>query len=178
MLHTRATKNARARRERQNAGIIPKQAIKDYGMTNLNKMEQNAAATKRWRTRLKRAMTMLDKLEKQRKRLERAVDLAIAPKGATKPQARPPKAPSLAETIMRQIAEPQPAPSPAPPADLAIPSFLRREPDPVAEQLKAEQAETKRLKARGRIATMKAKQSGETRKMPLTGKAALAAIRG
>jgi hypothetical protein len=56
---------------------------------------------------------------------------------------------------------------------------LRRQPklDPVAEQIAAEQAETKKKKAQGRIAKMKAKKSGETRKMPLTGKAALEAIR-
>jgi hypothetical protein len=63
--------------------------------------------------------------------------------------------------------------------DLGIPDFLRRsKPDPVAEQIKQEQAETKKIKAAGRIAKMKAKKSGETKKMPLTGKAAIAAIRG
>lgn len=134
-------------------------------MTKINKIEQNEAAIKRWRSRLKRAMTMLDKLEKQRKRLAKA-------------QARPPGAPSYAETIMREIVEPAPAPAPSPPDRLEIPGFLRRQPDPATAQLVAEQEETKRLKARGRIATLKAKKSGETRRMPLTGKAALAAIRG
>jgi len=37
-------------------------------------------------------------------------------------------------------------------------------------------AERKRLKAKGRIAKLKAQQSGETKKMPATGKAALAII--
>jgi hypothetical protein len=63
--------------------------------------------------------------------------------------------------------------------DLAIPTFLKREPlDPVAAEIKAEQEETKRRKARGRIEKMKAKKSGATTAMPLTGKAALDAIRG
>lgn len=42
----------------------------------------------------------------------------------------------------------------------------------------AEQREAKRNKARGRIEKMKAAQRGETKKMPLQGKEALAAIRG
>jgi hypothetical protein len=109
----------------------------------------------RWKTRLKRAMTAIDKLEKQRKRLI---------KGATVPPPDLAIAPPLAKAVVKEI-------------DTSIPSFLRRSPDPVAEAIKAEQAETKRLKASGRIAKLKAKQSGETRKMPLTGKAALAAIR-
>jgi hypothetical protein len=62
--------------------------------------------------------------------------------------------------------------------DLAIPTFLQRKPlDPVAAEIKAEQDETKRLKARGRIEKMKAKKSGAMTAMPLTGKAALDAIR-
>lgn len=45
--------------------------------------------------------------------------------------------------------------------------------DPYAK----EHAELKKAKAHGRIAKMKAKQSGDAAKMPLTGKAALAAIK-
>jgi len=74
---------------------------------------------------------------------------------------------------------------------LAIPEFLKRgvakefdrlkeekaAEQAVADSIRAEQAERKKLKARGRIATMKAKQSGATKRMPLTGKAALAALR-
>jgi hypothetical protein len=134
-------------------------------MTTTNKLEQNAAATKRWRTRLKRAMTMLDKLEKQRRRLVAKADLAIAPVGATKPK-------SITEAYHQAIAAPAEI-------DTAIPSFLQRRPlDPVAEEIKAEQTDIKKKKAAGRIAKMKAKQSGATKAMPLTGKAALAAIRG
>ena len=63
--------------------------------------------------------------------------------------------------------------------DTSIPTFLRREkaPNPVAEQIKAEQEATKKQKARGRIEKMKAKQRGDLKKMPLSGKAALEHIR-
>jgi hypothetical protein len=125
----------------------------------------------RWKTRLKRAMTAIDKLEKQKKRLNKA---SAKPARGSSDEPAPEK--------------PKPVSAPVPPApvalveraeiDTSIPSFLRRSPGPVAEAIKVEQAETRRLKAQGRIAKMKAKQSGETRKMPLTGKAALAAIRG
>ncbi len=68
---------------------------------------------------------------------------------------------------------------------LDIPDWLlRRRADPqptdqqVAEQIKTEQAERKRDKARVRIEKMKAKQRGDTRKMPLSGKDALKFIKG
>jgi hypothetical protein len=47
----------------------------------------------------------------------------------------------------------------------------------IADQIREEQATTKKAKAQGRIAKMKAKKSGDTRKMPLSGKAALDLIR-
>jgi hypothetical protein len=128
-------------------------------------LEQIEASLSRWKTRLRRAMTAIDKLEAQKKRLAKRQaslpDLAIAP--------------PLAVAV-------KPKPAPAPPVkgeiDTSIPAFLqRRKLDPVAEEIAAEQAETKRKKAQGRIAKLKAKQSGETRRMPLTGKAALDAIR-
>ena len=140
----------------------------------VNKLDHVTAAITRWQSRLRRAMRMLEKLEKQKKRIEKA---------ATNPPKPKPRAPSLAETIMRELAAPDPTPvkmpQPKPVAeiDTSIPAFLQRKLDPVAEQIKTEQAEIKKKKALGRIATMKAKKSGETRKMPLTGKAALAAIR-
>jgi hypothetical protein len=69
---------------------------------------------------------------------------------------------------------------------LEIPDFLRRAgnigkmtPADLAAMatIEAEQNERKRVRSRNRIDTMKAKKSGETRRMPLEGKAALAAIR-
>jgi hypothetical protein len=69
---------------------------------------------------------------------------------------------------------------------LEIPDFLRRAgnigkmtPADLAAMaaIDAEQKERKRTKSHNRIATMNAKKSGETRRMPLEGKAALAKIR-
>jgi hypothetical protein len=143
-------------------------------MAKKQSLEQIEASLSRWKTRLRRAMTAIDKLEKQRKRLVRGVAVrASVPAHPTVDSETtlgtvpPPDlaiAPPLAKAVAKEI-------------DTSIPSFLRRSPDPVAEAIKVEQAETKRLKAKGRIAKMKAKQSGETKRMPLSGKAALAAIR-
>lgn len=47
-----------------------------------------------------------------------------------------------------------------------------------AATIKAEQAERKLAKSRGRDARMLAAKSGDTKRMPLQGKDALAAIRG
>ena len=59
---------------------------------------------------------------------------------------------------------------------------MRRTPNAADEaakaQIIAEQEAPKKQKAAARIAKMKAEQTGETTKMPLTGKAALAAISG
>jgi len=128
----------------------------------------------RWKTRLKRAMTALDKLEKQRKRLVKAAVRVSIPAHPTVDSETtlgtvPPPDLAIAPPLAKAVVK----------VDDEIPAFLRRQkPDPVADQIRQQQAETKAAKARGRIAKMKAKQSGETRKMPLTGKAALAAIRG
>ena len=46
----------------------------------------------------------------------------------------------------------------------------------IAAQLQAEQAARKLAKARARVATMLAKKNGVTKRMPLTGRAALAFI--
>lgn len=67
--------------------------------------------------------------------------------------------------------------------DEAIPAFLDRRKAGEAKdaaraaEIRAEQAERKKLKARGRIEKMKAKQAGDLKKMPLTGRAALDAIK-
>lgn len=178
--------------------------------TKLSKLDANAAATKRWRSRLKRAMTMIEKLERQRKRLEakKPVEQLTKPelldRLETVPQHFWPPRPTrqdkaelvqaikTAETSERPrgkalISDPNtllPAIQEAiqdqlPKSDnLDIPPFLKRQqPDPVAEQIKQEQDETKRKKARGRIEKMKAKQRGDLKKMPLSGKAALDFIR-
>lgn len=133
-----------------------------------SKLDHNTAALKRWRTRLQRAMTMVGKLEKQRMRIEKKMT----------------QAEQLAEPVLRKLAGmPKPEGAvlvPSPPAkdDLAIPAFLdRAKPDPATEQIRQQIKENIARKARGRIERMKAKQRGDLKKMPLTGKAALAAIR-
>jgi len=156
-------------------------------------LEQIEASLTRWKTRLRRAMTAIDKLEKQKKRLVKMHDrdrgvVHTPPHPKEKQSFRP--APMTPLTEAERIAEPvlrKVAGMPSTGAVLVdddIPAFLRRgqaaqkaADTVVAEQIKTEIEEKKRLKAKGRIATMKAKKAGETQKMPLTGKAALAAIR-
>jgi hypothetical protein len=63
-----------------------------------------------------------------------------------------------------------------------IPAFLQRTkktPDDIAAMaaIEVEQANRRLAKSRGRIEKMKAKQRGDLKRMPLSGKAALAAIR-
>lgn len=67
--------------------------------------------------------------------------------------------------------------------DLEIPPFLQRvaaskaRDQQAGAEIKTAQAEKKKLKSQVRIETMKAKQRGDLKKMPLTGRAALEAIR-
>ena len=164
--------------------------------TQVNKLEANAMATKRWRTRLKRAMTMLDKLERQRKRLEAAPKVPSAKAAPSVPEKSMPwcercgsyhyRTTPHIEPIVNEVIEDLSKPAPPPPSlDTAIPDFLKRgiaaqkavDDIIAAEQIKAEQAEAKKQKTAGRIAKMKAVKSGDTKKMPLTGKAALEMIR-
>lgn len=98
----------------------------------------------------------LKDMRKQMARLDRAI--AAEPKVVVEKIA-PPVLPAVAD-------------------DLGIPAFLQRKPDAVrAAEILAEQAELKKAKSRGRIEKMKAKQRGDLKKMPLTGRAALEAIR-
>lgn len=129
-------------------------------------LETVTTSIARWQTRLRRAVRAIEKLERQRKRLETKAKSAV-------------QLPSAARATAQKADTPhhQPAAHPTE-IDTGIPTFLQRKKlDPVAEQIKAEQEATKKAKARGRIERMKAKRSGDLKKMPLTGKAALAAIR-
>ena len=162
------------------------------------------ASIARWKTRLKRSVTMIDKLEKKRKRLaakpvktEKVVVFEPEPmvKVTSHPVANPdnvkltfePATPML-DKVMAELSSPPSESERAKHdkvlADSGIPEFLRRGQAAqkaadavIADQIREEQAATKKKKAQGRIATMKAKKAGETKKMPLTGKAALDAIR-
>jgi hypothetical protein len=139
-------------------------------------VEQIDERLARWGTKLKRAVNTIERLQKQRKRLGKKAAPTMA------------KAETIAEPVLRKIAgmpKPEgaalvtPDPVKAVP-DLAIPAFLKRDTaadDAAAAAIKEEQADTKRRKARGRIDKMKAKQRGDLKKMPLSGRAALEAIR-
>ena len=127
------------------------------------KLDAIRAKIKRWQSRATRAQNMLVKLYRQESR---------AIKAAQRPEPASLKAPA-------------PAPAPAPTAasdDCGIPDFLQRKKDGemrdkiAADAIRAEQDERKRNKARVRIDTMKAKQSGASKRMPLQGKDALRAI--
>ncbi len=122
-------------------------------------LEQVRDARRRWQARLTRAVNAIKKLDAKEKRL---LKKAAAPGVVS---ATPP-APS----------RPGPVASPDP---LGIPTFLRRTADAdkaAAAAIKAEQVERKKTKTSARLAALKAQQSGETRRMPLTGKAALKRI--
>lgn len=132
-------------------------------------LEQVDTLLARWHTRLKRATNAIDKLQKQRKRLAKAPKMT--------------EAEQIAEPVLRQIAGiPKPEPDAKLVPDTSIPAFLRR-PIPsaadatAAAEIRAEQSAAKKAKAHGRAAKRAADKSGERRRMPLTGRAALDAIR-
>jgi hypothetical protein len=146
------------------------------------------AQRKRWATRLTRAVNAIKKLDRQRARLLKPVSPKQIP--VTAQWHFDPVEPEAAKP---EVVEPNHNPGfPDPsdpsygpkgdPDDLAIPEFLRRgraaqkAVDEQVEAVRREVAETKRLKTQGRIAKMKAKRSGATRAMPLSGRAALAKI--
>jgi hypothetical protein len=131
-------------------------------------LEHVEASLARWRSRLKRALTAIEKLEQQRKRLIR--------RSGWEP-AKPVPVEPIAVQVMREKS--------ADPIDTAIPEFLRRGKAAqaavdqiVAAEIVAEQADVKKRKAAVRIQKMKAKQRGDHKKMPLSGKDALRAIYG
>jgi hypothetical protein len=161
------------------------------------------ADEKRWKTRMKRAFTALDRIDGQKRRL-------LAKIGAPPPKTKPMIAVQRHVTMIGIAAPDRPAPDPVPEPVIApaapavaaddgfdIPGFLRRARGTPADQaeaaqrkaeredndrktadaIRAEQEATKKLKARGRIEKMKAKKAGDTKRMPLTGKAALDMIR-
>jgi CO dehydrogenase/acetyl-CoA synthase beta subunit len=138
------------------------------------------ASLARWKTKLKRAITTIDKLEKQKKRLLKPRLVQQASKFVANVESVLRKAIETDTPVTPKVADKLKSEA----AALDIPEFLRHQSDPAAEQIKQEaeqireeQAETKRKKARGRIEKLKAKQRGDLKKMPLSGKAALDHIR-
>ncbi len=169
------------------------------------KLAQIDESRQRWQRRLTRATNALAKLERQRKRLAKLV-LTEASKDAPvvakvkvkKPAPQPaPKTEDVTDIPVTEV----PIPDVLPGDDLTIPTFLkrgremqkaidtevaaanariaeaRRRDDETAAKHKAEAEEKRKAKARGRIAKLKAKQRGDLSRMPLTGRAALDAIK-
>lgn len=137
-------------------------------------VEQIEISLKRWHSRLKRAVTAIDKLEKAKRRAVKAE--------AEYPIRNAPVLPQRPEPEAAPAASPAPAPAPLPPTDdLSIPASMLR-PAVTPEDLQAimeireSQEARKKAKAAGRIAKLKAKQRGELTAMPVSGKAALARI--
>jgi hypothetical protein len=148
-------------------------------------IEQLDASIKRWKTRLRRAVNTLGTLEKKRNRLaakatvSAAFDPVLEQLGALtiRPKAEAVPASTLVAAVKGHVARRLDP-------DLDIPEFLRRGQaaqkavdQVIADGIREEQAATKKAKAQGRIAKMKAKKAGDLKKMPLSGKAALDAIR-
>lgn len=112
------------------------------------------AKRRRWQTRLKRAVTALDKLERQRKRLT-----GLAPKAeplsvkVMKSLAAPVETDHLPEAEFEKLAEAK---------ERDIPDFLDRSNPLIAEAM---------------TAARKKAEEAERHKMPLTGRAALEAVR-
>jgi hypothetical protein len=141
------------------------------------------ASIRRWQTRLTRAVNTINRLTAKRTRLERkrnALPVGEVVATVTVPAASP-AAVAVAKSVVAEAA-PGKAVTPAPKDDGDIPAFLRRQKLPADEaaaaQIRAEQAELKKRKTAGRKAKKDAAKRGELRRMPLEGRAALAAIRG
>lgn len=169
--------------------------------TIADKLGANAEAIKRWERKATRALNALVKLRKQRARLERLIgkgrlgaaavetilqELNECATESSKPTAAITSSSTAVPSASGEAAPKPPLASPskdaAPPDDLAIPSYLRRERSPAdqaaIDRAKAEREERQKAKAKGQAEKRKAQRLGETKRMPLTGKAALEAIRG
>lgn len=145
-------------------------------------IEKINASIERWQRRLARAVTAIKKLDARRKRLVRKRLTATLPTAPIEDAVivTVPAASETAATVAKSIEA-----TPAAPADPVgdLPAFLdRRKKTPADEaaaaQILADRAEHKRQKALGQKARRKAQARGELRRMPLEGRAALAAIRG
>lgn len=135
-----------------------------------NSLVRTAAQRDACLANLVRYETRLKSLRRQSQRLERA--MASPPKPAPRPE--PTKVEPLPAVLVAEYK--------ATADDLEVPGFLRRvkaannKDAEIAATIRQEQADKKQAKARGRIEKMKAKQRGDTKRMPLSGRDALAAI--
>ena len=143
-------------------------------------LTQIESRLKKWKSKAKRAANAIDKLERQRRRLDRK----IIRDNALRQEQRP-------TTVTDVISVPQTSAGYAkeyPPMPLAdIPGFLERSKErdaAIKAEVQAEVDSRKQAKAEQAVERRKIKKevldadlAGKRRKMPLSGKAALAAIR-
>lgn len=144
-------------------------------------LEKINASIERWQRRLNRAVGAIKRLDAKRKRLNRKLLEATLPTTEPVVVVTVPATSHVAVTAAKLVEA-----KPAVVADVSedLPAFLDRrspksaEDQAVADKILADRAEHKRQKDIGSKARRKAERSGATRKMPLQGAAALAAIRG
>jgi len=113
--------------------------------------------------------------------VRRREKLAAKPANAAKPALPPMRLDETRVVISTRPQDRPPAGSDEP--NLEIPDFLRRQKEGEAkdaaarEEILAQQSGRKQAKSRARVGKMLAEKAGDTKRMPLTGKDALAAIR-
>jgi hypothetical protein len=140
-------------------------------------LEQIERSLDRLRSRLYRTVNAINKLEKAHRRIKRRMESQDAETQTAQSQkqlAQSEKSKALAESVGPAVAVPNLG-------DLDIPAALKRPPVNPAdarakEEILAQQEAAKKIKTTARIAKLKADKAGDTKRMPLTGKAALAAI--
>lgn len=139
--------------------------------TPQSKLQRTKQALDRWLPRLTRAANMVAELSRRQRYYEK---LIAQPAPVV---VKPVKVETKLTTDVPMLSALLP-----PVGDLDIPAQFRRpvvnKADEAAKQeiIAAQQAKAK-TKTRSRIEKLKAKKAGQTKAMPLTGKAALAAIR-
>ena len=132
-------------------------------MKRITTLDDINGKIERWQRRLRRAATAIAKLEGRRKRLLKKAMTATEAVTIQRQQLAPP---------IKRLED-----------DASIPAFLARKiasaaDDSAKAAIIASRDERKRLKDAGAKARRKAERAGDTKRMPLQGKAALAAIRG
>lgn len=133
-------------------------------MTLEDKLERVELALTRWHSRLYRTANTIRKLDAARKRLVERIAERQAPRPAAAPE------PGLNDSLDEIL---------APVADeLGIPGFLDRRPNAADEAAKAEILAQRKDAKKQKAVVRRAKQNDRFAKMPLSGKAALEAIRG
>lgn len=133
-------------------------------MTFEDKLERVELALARWHSRLYRAANTIRKLDAARTRLIERIAERRTPRPAAAPE------PGLNDSLDEIL---------APVADeLGIPGFLDRRPNAADEAAKVEIIAQKKEAKKQKAVARKAKQNDRLAKMPLSGRAALEAIRG